>query len=141
MVEEAGARAELAFDPITPADTSVEEPEMMRLLHPPLPGSAVFSVEAWSELAQSLQLSRRELQIVQGVFDDRTELKMAKDLDISPATVHTHMERLRRKLVVSDRGELLLRIMCEFLRLTTAPQSILPPICARRAAGRCPFRD
>jgi DNA-binding NarL/FixJ family response regulator len=81
------------------------------------------------------------MQIVQKIFDDRTELEMGKELDMSPATVHTHMERLRRKLVVAGRGELLLRVMCEFLRLTAAPQSVLPPICARRAAGRCPFRD
>ena len=114
---------------------------IMRLPQPALPGSAVFSHEAWRELARSLQLSRRELQIVQRVFDDRTEQKMANELGISPNTVHTHMERLRRKLVVSDRGELLLRILCEFLRLTTTPESVLPPICSRRNAGRCPFRD
>jgi DNA-binding CsgD family transcriptional regulator len=113
----------------------------MNSLQPALPGSAVFSTQAWTELARSLLLSKRELQIVQRVFDDRTEAKMAEDLGISSNTVHTYMERLRRKLVVNDRGELLLRIMCEFLRLTSAPQSALPPICARRAAGRCPFRD
>lgn len=113
----------------------------MNVLHPPLPGSAVFSKQAWKQLASTLRLSRRELQIVQRVFDDRTESKMAIELGISPNTIHTQMERLRRKLVVADRGELLLRVMCEFLRLTTAPESVLPPICARRAAGRCPFRD
>lgn len=113
----------------------------MRSTHPTLPGSAVFSKEAWLKLAGSLILSRRELQIVQRIFDDQTESVMAKELGISPNTVHTYMERLRRKLAVGDRAELLLRIMCEFLRLTTTPESALPPICARRAAGRCPFRD
>jgi len=92
-------------------------------------------------MARSLQLSTREVQIVQKVFDDRTDVEMAKDLGISPSTVHTHMERLRRKVAVSDRGELLLRIMCEFLRLTTTPESALPPVCARYASGRCPVRD
>ena len=112
----------------------------MQLL-PTLAGSAVFSKEAWKGIAASLRLSRRELQIVQRIFDDRTEPEMSKELGIAPGTVHTHMERLRRKLVASDRAELLMRVMCEFLRLTMAPQSMLPPICARRAAGQCPFRD
>lgn len=114
---------------------------MIKVMRPPLPGSAVFSDEAWTELSRNLQLSKRELQLIQRVFDDQTESEMATELGMSPNTVHTHMERLRRKLAVSDRSELLLRTMCEFLRLTTTPESSLPPICARRAAGRCPFRD
>jgi hypothetical protein len=52
--------------------------------------------------------------------------------------VHTHVERLHRKLAVIDRVELILRVINEFLKLTTAPGSLLPPICAVRAAGRCP---
>ena len=109
---------------------------MTNLARPPLPGSAVFSDEAWTELCRSLQLSKCELQLIQRVFDDQTESEMAQELGISPNSVHTHMERLRRKLVVSDRAELLLRTMCEFLRLTTMPKGALPPICARRVAGR-----
>ena len=92
-------------------------------------------------MSRSLRLSRRELQIVRQIFDDRTESQMSAELGIAPGTVHTYMKRLRHKLVVGDRAELLMRVMCEFLRLTMAPQSALPPICARRAAGQCPFRD
>jgi DNA-binding CsgD family transcriptional regulator len=113
----------------------------MKLLQPTLPGSAVFSKEAWQEISRSLRLSRRELQIVERIFDDDTESEMSKELGITRSTIHTHMERLRRKLAVTDRGEMMLRIICEFLRLTMAAQSLLPPICARRAAGQCPFHD
>src|SRR5262245_45001984 len=81
-------------------------------------GSAIFTEPAWTEIAGSLRLTRRELEIVRGVFDDSTELAIALDLGISPHTVHTHIERLRRKLAVVDRATLILLVVQEFLRLT-----------------------
>jgi DNA-binding CsgD family transcriptional regulator len=109
---------------------------------PPRPlGAAMLSDLAWKEIALSLRLSGRELQIVRAMFDDRTELAIATDLGITRRTVHTHFERLHRKLAVSDRLQLALRIMDEFLMLTASPESKLPPICADLAAGRCPLRS
>jgi DNA-binding CsgD family transcriptional regulator len=99
----------------------------------------MFSEQAWPEIARSLRLSPRELQIVRAFFDDRTESAMAADLGISPHTVHTYVERLYRKLAVVDRVELVLRVTNQFLALTAAPESTLPSICANRTAGRCPF--
>jgi DNA-binding CsgD family transcriptional regulator len=104
-------------------------------------GSAIFSEEAWSQIALSFQFSRRELQIVRGVFDDLTEMAIASELGISSHTVHTHFERLHRKMGIVDRAELLLRVVSEFLRLTAAADGLLPPICSRRTAGRCSLRD
>lgn len=103
-------------------------------------GAAMFSEQAWREIARSLQLSRRELQVVCGVFDDYTEFAIANNLNISPHTIHTHCERLYHKLAVTDRVKLVSLVMNEFLALTVAPGSVLPPICANRAAGRCPLR-
>lgn len=99
----------------------------------------MFSEQAWAEIARSLELSPRELQIVRGVFDNRIELAIATDLGISPHTVHSHTERLHHKLGVADRLELILRVTNEFLALTEAPETILPSICANRTAGRCPL--
>ena len=99
----------------------------------------MFTEQAWAEIARSLALSARELQIVRGVFDDRSEFSIAADLNISPHTVHTHFERLHHKLGVADRAELILCVMNEFLALTAAPESTLPSICANRTAGRCPL--
>ena len=76
----------------------------------------MFSKPAWQEIARSLKLSGQELQIVRGVFDDYTEFAIASNLQVSPHTVHTHCERLYRKLAVTDRVKLVLRIMDEFLR-------------------------
>jgi DNA-binding NarL/FixJ family response regulator len=102
-------------------------------------GAAMFSEQAWREIARSLKLSGQELQIVRGVFDDCTEFAIANNLRVSPHTVHTHCERLYHKLAVTDRVKLVLRVMDEFIALTVAPGSTLPPFCANRAAGRCPL--
>ena len=103
-------------------------------------GAAMFSEQAWKEIADSLKLSGRELQIVREVFDDQTEFAIANNLNLSPHTIHTHCERLYHKLAVTDRVRLVLRVTNEFIALTFAPESSLPPICANRAAGRCPLQ-
>ena len=91
-------------------------------------------------LARSLDLSTREQQLVRGVFDDRTDFSIAAALGISQHTVHTHFERLYHKLRVGNRVQLVMRVMREFLALTTLPGSVLPPLCPHRAAARCPWR-
>ena len=106
----------------------------------PATGSAMLSGRAWNEIARSLQLSRRQIQIIRAVFDDDKEATMAAALDISTHTVHTHLERIYRRLLVHDRVELVLLILAEFLRLTADLTSGLPPLCGQRAAGKCPLR-
>ena len=101
----------------------------------------MLSEQAWAEIARSLALSPRELQIVRGIFDDYTEFTIAANLGISPHTVHSHVERLYHKLAADDRVELVLVVTREFLRLTLVPGSTLPPICAGPVGGRCPLRS
>jgi DNA-binding CsgD family transcriptional regulator len=81
----------------------------------------LFSNETWRLLTRSLRLSRREFQIVLAMFDDQKESAMASDLGISPHTVHTHIDRLYRKLSVSSRVALVRRILVEYLYLARAP--------------------
>jgi DNA-binding CsgD family transcriptional regulator len=80
----------------------------------------LFSNETWRLLTRSLRLSLREAQIVLAMFDDQKESAMASDLGISPHTVHTHIDRLYRKLSVSSRVALVLRIFVEYLYLAKA---------------------
>jgi hypothetical protein len=75
------------------------------------------------------------------VFDDDTDFSIAASLGISPHTVHTHFERLHRKLEVANRSQLILRIVSEFLVLTASPGSVLPPICPNGATGGCALRN
>jgi DNA-binding CsgD family transcriptional regulator len=100
----------------------------------------MFSQQAWKAIASSLKLSGQHLQIVKGMLNDHSEAAIADDLKISPHTVHTHCERLYRKLGVTGRVKLVLRVMDEYIALTLAPGTILPPLCADFAAGRCPLR-
>jgi DNA-binding CsgD family transcriptional regulator len=103
-------------------------------------GSAIFSERAWDEVARNLGLSRRELDILCGMFDGLTESAIATNLGISLRTVHTHVERLHSKLQVTHQVALVLRLVVEFFKLAGAPGSGMPPICARRTAGRCPLQ-
>ena len=75
----------------------------------------ILPYDAWKTIAKSLGLSPRELQIIQAIFDDRKELAIAHELTISVHTVHTHLERLYRKLGVSSRLGLFLSILSEYL--------------------------
>ncbi len=104
-------------------------------------GSAIFPHLVWASIGRSLRLSKRELQIVRGIFDDDTESAIGLHLGISQHTVHTHLERLRYKLAAGDRATLILQVIEEFLRLTGTAGSSLPPLCGWRAAGLCPRRD
>jgi DNA-binding NarL/FixJ family response regulator len=81
---------------------------------------SILTDDAWQTIANSLRISNRELEIVQGIFDDRKEFAIADELKISVHTVHTHLERLYRKLGVSSRVALVLYILSEYL-------SLLPP--------------
>lgn len=84
------------------------------------PGRSILTYDRWKTIAQSLRISNRELQIIQGIFDDQKEFAIADELMISVHTVHTHLERLYRKLGVSSRVALVLYILSEYL-------SLLPP--------------
>ena len=78
-------------------------------------GRSILPYAAWSMIANSLRISNRELQIIQGIFDDQKEFAIALDLTISVHTVHSHLERLYRKLGVGSRVELVLCILSEYL--------------------------
>jgi DNA-binding CsgD family transcriptional regulator len=79
------------------------------------PGHLLLPAVAWDHLRIALNLSRREVQVVCGVFDDRKEEQIARELGISRHTVNTYLQRLYRKLNVGSRSQLILRVMAEHL--------------------------
>ena len=97
----------------------------------------MLSELAWLEIAKALGLTKRELQIVQGVFDNLPKAGIAKRFQISDHTVHTHLNRLFKKIAVTTRTELVLRIMEQMITLTRSEAGTLPPICRRHAGGCC----
>jgi len=70
----------------------------------------VVSSLEWAQLAQSLQLSPRQTEIVKHLLRGESDKQIACDLKISVSTVRTHLRRLFQKLDVRDRIELILCI-------------------------------
>ena len=81
-------------------------------------GQYLVSLGAWKDIARLLSLSGRELQIVQGVFDDAKDQCIAERMGISQHTVHAHFERLYRKLAVHGRAGLMLRVFATYLTVS-----------------------
>ncbi len=89
-------------------------------------GSLILSKKEWHALGRDLTLSPRELQLVRGIFDDRTEEAIADDLSISPHTVHSYFTRIYQKLGVCSREQLLVFIFGRYLERSRLPKSRSP---------------
>jgi DNA-binding CsgD family transcriptional regulator len=102
-----------------------------------LRGASLLSDYAWLEIARTLGITKRELQIVRSVFDNLTEERTAQRFKLSPHTVHMHLNRLFKKLTVTSRTELVLRVVEQMVALTLSETAVLPPICPRHHTGDC----
>ena len=83
-------------------------------------GSKVFRDQEWRVLINRLELSPREAEITQRVFDGLGAAAIARDLGLAPSTVRTYLRRLYRKLDVRSRGELMTLVFSEFSRANEA---------------------
>lgn len=90
---------------------------MYRRTWAPENGTGKLSEKEWLAIVSFLQLSGRETQILQRVFEGQKDLAIAMDLGISTHTVHTHFERMHRKLAVVDRCGLVVRVFEAYLVL------------------------
>ena len=81
----------------------------------PVPGHTLLSDSTWRNLAVSLDIPPRKIEVAQGVFDDLKEEAIARRIEASPHTVHTHLQRLYRRLGVRNRTQLILRVLSEHL--------------------------
>jgi DNA-binding CsgD family transcriptional regulator len=79
-----------------------------------------ISDSSWSAIVTSLGLSGRESQIARMILGDASEAAIASMLAISPHTVHTHLERLCRKLRVTSRCQVAVRIFQQYVLLAEA---------------------
>jgi ATP/maltotriose-dependent transcriptional regulator MalT len=91
--------------------------------------SSIFSKKEWDELGCDLKLSPRALQLVRGIFDDKTEEGIAYDLSISAHTVHSYLIRIYQRLGVCSREQLLVYIFGRYLEQHRSPKS-------QRSAGQ-----
>lgn len=93
-----------------------------------------LSERSWLAIVQSLHLSEREAQVARLILtDDNTEGAIAVRLAISPHTVHTHLERLYRKLRVTSRCQVVTRMFQQYVEL--ADQSETAALRVRSATS------
>jgi DNA-binding CsgD family transcriptional regulator len=96
----------------------------------------LLSDSEWQVIAREFQLSARELQILQHVVVDEKEFTIADRLRISPHTVHTHLNRLYRKLGVCSRMDAVVMVFREYV--LWAHQGRLCLSCPRAASANRP---
>jgi DNA-binding CsgD family transcriptional regulator len=89
-----------------------------------LPTEGFITKKEWEMLSNALRLSPRELQLMQGVFEEMKDRAIASRLGISTHTVRTHFERLFRKLGVRSRAGVLV-IAFKLIRVSTVGQLVL----------------
>lgn len=77
----------------------------------------------WPALGARLGITDREIAIVRGLFQRMNEASIASSLGISPHTVHTHLNRVYRKLNVQSRGDLFLRVVTELMHPRSVEES------------------
>lgn len=82
--------------------------------------SSRLSSDEWGCIADSLDLSSRQLQIVQCVFDGLDEPSIGRALGLSCHTVHAHLNRLYKKVGVKSRCELIVRVFVAYLSRLSA---------------------
>lgn len=80
-------------------------------------GSDLLSVSQWDSIARRLRFSRRETEVVRYIFEGLKESAIAYHLGISAHTVHTHIERIYRKIGVGSRCGLLTRVFAAYLSI------------------------
>jgi two-component system, NarL family, nitrate/nitrite response regulator NarL len=75
------------------------------VIHPTLTRAFIEEVQVQDKGPQVAPLSKRETEILQKVAYGATTKEVARDLEISPHTVKTHLERIFEKLGANDRAQ------------------------------------
>jgi DNA-binding CsgD family transcriptional regulator len=88
----------------------------------------IFSDQEWADLMRRLDMSRRQVQILNCLFSGLSDKQMALAIGIAPATVRTHLGRLFFKTHTQDRIGLLLHIFAYYRNLPPTG-SALPLQC------------
>lgn len=75
------------------------------------PGAGLLDENQWLKVADCFGATSRELQVCQCLFDGHTREETAESMGIKVRTVRHYMERIHTKLHVSNRVQLVLRII------------------------------
>ncbi|HYT30581.1 MAG TPA: response regulator transcription factor [Actinomycetota bacterium] len=75
------------------------------VIHPALTRAFMDEVKFTPSSRNDTSLSRREIEILQGIASGSATKELARDLGISAHTVKTHLERIFDKLGANDRAQ------------------------------------
>jgi two-component system response regulator DegU len=67
--------------------------------------AAIMSTWAYEDTSSGSELTDRELQVLRGVVEGKTNQEIGQDLGISPKTVEKHLESVFAKMKVASRVE------------------------------------
>jgi DNA-binding NarL/FixJ family response regulator len=74
----------------------------------------IFNKNEWLQLVNDLSLSRRQAEIIKCLLWGCSDKQIALELQISVATVRTHLSRLFSRFNIQDRSELILYVFGYF---------------------------
>lgn len=74
-----------------------------------------ITAKAWRRIGRILGLSPRQVEIVRGIMAEQEVREIAASLGVTPHTIHTHIERLYRKLGVHSRAGLVVKVFVAHL--------------------------
>jgi DNA-binding CsgD family transcriptional regulator len=77
-------------------------------------GHRLFCEEAWVGIADKLELSERQAEIVRCVLAGQRDGQIAQGLNVSSHTIQTHVQRLHEKLKIRSRVELAARVFAAY---------------------------
>lgn len=92
------------------------------------PPSSHLDAREWRSVMRSLDLSDRQLEVVQCVFDGLDEPSIAEKLDVSAHTIHAHLNRLYKKICVKSRCEVIVRVFLAYVMPASAYKVRTHPI-------------
>ncbi len=75
----------------------------------------LFCEDAWAGIADKLALSPRQIEVARYVLADQSDEEIAEATGLSRGTVHTHVERLHKKLGIHSRVQLAMRVLTAYL--------------------------
>ena len=83
-------------------------------------GRSILGPRDWDHVGAELGLSRRELELVQHIFDGGKLSTIAAQMQLALGTAKTYNQRIYAKLAVRDHRELTLVVFNSYLQLLRA---------------------
>ena len=79
----------------------------------------LLTARDWRLIGDAFGLSMREVQVSQHIMEGKHLSETAAELGLGLGTIKTYVQRIYRKLEISNQRELAMKIMSAHMRLST----------------------